>query len=97
MKYCRECKHILNECRMLMKPDDEAITDDGEVCGFFEPMTNFDNVTASPEALVEFLIPEDNLSCVVPVWCKGGYCEGVPGSCRECLRDWLKQEVEDEE
>jgi len=59
-------------------------------------MTNFDKVTASPEALVDFLISEDGLSCV-PVWCKGGYCEDVPRSCRICLSSWLKQEAEDED
>ena len=47
-------------------------------------MTNFDKLTVSPEALVQFLMFEDNLNCV-PVWCRGRSCEDVDGSCQRCL------------
>ena len=46
MSLCDRCK---NKCKFMLK--NKTL----DTCGFFEKQTNFDRITASPEALVEFL------------------------------------------
>ena len=65
---------------------------DGEVVREI-PMTNFESITATPEALAEFII--DKLQyckrpvCpICPVWKK---CDGVS---KDAFVKWLKQESE---
>ena len=84
-EWCKNCAKLKN-CGMRIP------------CGHFEPkqvkkITNFQRITASPEALAEFII--DKLQyckrpvCpICPVWKK---CDGVS---KDAFVKWLKQESE---
>lgn len=56
-------------------------------------MTNFENITASPEALAKFINNAADLAyreqCFISDPCYGTDCE-------RCITKWLKQEARDE-
>ena len=80
MALCDRCK---NKCKFMLK--NKTL----DTCGLFEKQTNFGRITASPEALAEFIsglsaccdCPADKL-CV-------NYQE-----CYKAMLEWLKQESE---
>ena len=87
---CGECKHQ-KECLEYF----------GDECGClygFEPkiMTNFENVTASPEALARFInikINQTKIYNICPFSLEGS-CP-VDIGCDECIAKWLKQEAKE--
>lgn len=87
---CGECKHQ-KECL------EEFAEERGCLNGFeLRKMTNFDNVTASPEALAKFIDEKirytlDLDECPFVALCE----ENV--ECEECITRWLKQEAEEGE
>ena len=88
MKTCGECKHFKG-CRPINYKEYPA-------CGAFAGLTNFDRITASPEALAKFIDEKirytlDLDECPFVALCE----EGV--ECEECITQWLKQKVEGEE
>ena len=80
--------NLCKTCGTMCPFDDEH-----EECDAYSPLTNFQRITASPEALAEFII--DKLQyckrpvCpICPVWKK---CDGVS---KDAFVKWLKQESE---
>ena len=67
-------------------------------CFVFEQRTNFDKVTLSPKTLAEFVNKIIDLTeiCECPMW-EFGIKKCTSGSCEECIANWLKQGVGDEE
>ena len=86
-KTCGECKHFKN-CRLNNYKDFPA-------CGAFARPTNFDRITASPEALAKFIDKKISLTldldeCPFMALCEAGV------ECEECITKWLKQEAGEE-
>ena len=87
-KTCGECKHF-ESCRTDNYKEYPA-------CGAFEGITNFDRVTASPEALADF-ISVKNLEKTCTIFTEGRCKEQADTrDCDKCFINWLKQEAEDE-
>lgn len=61
--------------------------------------TNFDKLTASPEALAKFIIKKDKFKGVFEADCffkKTKEWRCLSDTCEECITKWLKQKAEDE-
>ena len=65
--------------------------------------TNFDKVTASPEALAEFIYKVQGLAIhrydTIYPWCMVVINSGktCPANCANCITEWLKQEAKETE
>ena len=63
--------------------------------------TNFDKVTASPEALAEFVYSVQGLAIhrydTIYPWCMVVISSGktCPANCTNCITEWLKQEAKE--
>lgn len=86
MSLCDRCK---NKCKFMLK--NKTL----DTCGLFEKQTNFDCITASPEALAIFVheaesiyerCAKGDLNCN---YCECQWC-GLAG--RKDLIDWLNEE-----
>ena len=75
MNLCKTCGMMCPFC------------DEHEECDAYSPLTNFQRITASPEALAEF-IAEDR------EWCHHAICIDCDGCTKEGVLKWLKQESE---
>ena len=89
MSLCDRCK---NKCKFMLK--NKTL----DTCSLFEKQTNFDRITASPEALAEFITGLIGIGKCS--WCIDG---GNPDACpcdfeKQCLfegegcLEWLNEE-----
>ena len=71
-----------------------------DCCKCWEPVTNFQRITASPDVLAKILVP---LMPTMEGFCqsgrhwKNGACECNPNwKCEDCMVDWLQQPAPEE-
>ena len=88
MSLCDRCK---NKCKFMLK--NKTL----DTCSLFEKQNNFDRITASPEALAEFVHEAESMyerCCKGDLRCDYCGCKWCGLAGRKHLIDWLNEESE---